>query len=194
MHHTASLKRKWIDSTNTQLAVRFRRLLCRELMLLSVIILGTFQFAAAQSYLTQIGVPPFTTALPVENGFLNVANGNLHLSIPLGSFPERGSHPFVAGFVYDSRIWQVVSGTSSSWQPTNAGSQGGWRFITSADTGGSVGLQTYGDRYGAGVIGANWTDALGVVHVFPVSVALSSNGNCVNSSAVLLLPTPRVIT
>jgi len=146
--------------------------------------LATLQTATAQSYLTQIGVPPFTTALPIENGFINVANGNLHLSIPSGSFPERGSHPFVAGLVYDSRIWQVVSGTSNSWQPTNAGSQGGWRFVTSGDAG-NASFTSYGDRYGAGITSATWIDPLGTVHYFPVSLALSSNGNCVDSSSAV---------
>ena len=38
-----------------------------------------------------------------------------------------------AKLVYDSRIWQVVNG---AWQPTNvANSQGGWRFVTTADPG-----------------------------------------------------------
>jgi len=88
--------------------------------------------AGAQAYLTQIGVPTFTTALPVEQGFLNAANGNLHLQIEFGSFPERGSRPFVAGLAYDSRIWNSSIGT---WQPTNAGLQGGWRFFTTASPG-----------------------------------------------------------
>ena len=42
----------------------------------------------AQNYLGQTGAPTFTTALPVELGFLNAANGNLHLTVPLGSFPQ----------------------------------------------------------------------------------------------------------
>jgi hypothetical protein len=50
--------------------------------------------SAAQDYLTQTGNPTFTTAQPVELGFINLGNGNLHQTIPLGSFPQRGSLPF----------------------------------------------------------------------------------------------------
>jgi len=67
----------------------------------------------AQSYLGQTGVPTFTTALPVELGFLNEGNGNLHLTVPLGSFPQRGSVPFAAGLMYDSSIWRIVNNGSA---------------------------------------------------------------------------------
>jgi RHS repeat-associated protein len=87
----------------------------------------------AQNYLGQIGAPTFTTALPLELGFLNASNGNLHLTVPLGSFPQRGSLGFAAGVVYDSSIW-VNAGTS--WQPINVpNSWGGWRMTSSATTG-----------------------------------------------------------
>jgi len=70
--------------------------------------------ALAQSYLTQTGSPTFTSAWPVELGYVNVGNGNLHLAMPIDSLPERGSRPFVAALAYDSRIWQIVVGTSNT--------------------------------------------------------------------------------
>ncbi|PYU23413.1 MAG: hypothetical protein DMG32_16190 [Acidobacteria bacterium] len=90
-----------------------------------------FKTAEAQNYLTQTGSPSFTTSQPVELGFVNVANGNLHLEIPLGYFPQRGSRGFAAKLIYDSRIWQVVTTTSSTWQPNNVltvihGEAGDW--------------------------------------------------------------------
>src|SRR2546422_7871409 len=36
-------------------------------------------FAHAQDYLLQTGAPTFTTAEPVEMGFINASNGNLHM-------------------------------------------------------------------------------------------------------------------
>ena len=64
-------------------------LLCALLALASV--------ARAQlDYSVQIGRPTLTTPSPVEMGFVNLANGNLHLEIPLGSFPERGRIQFSA--------------------------------------------------------------------------------------------------
>ncbi|HMC29601.1 MAG TPA: hypothetical protein VKL99_02120, partial [Candidatus Angelobacter sp.] len=89
--------------------------------------------AQAQTYLNSTGVPTFSTLTKVENGFVNLGNGNLHLEIDLGTFPQRGKTKLTAKLVYDSRIWQVVNG---AWQPTNvANSQGGWRFVTTADPG-----------------------------------------------------------
>ena len=61
-----------------------------------------------------------SAADPFELGFVNVANGNLHIEIPLASFPQRGSAPTLTyKLVYDSRIWQPVdTGSAYVWQPT----------------------------------------------------------------------------
>ena len=94
--------------------------------------------ANAQSYLQSIGVPPFTTKLPAQNGFVNAANGDLHLEIPLGSFPQRAGAPDKIVLMYDSDIWSNASGT---WLPDNIDntlsgpSWGGWRIVTSRETG-----------------------------------------------------------
>jgi RHS repeat-associated protein len=88
---------------------------------------------ADAQYTTATGTPTFTTALPVEMGFTNVANGNLHLEIPLASFPQRGSLAYNARLVYDSLIWKIAN---NAWQPTNVpNSMGGWRLITGGETG-----------------------------------------------------------
>jgi len=110
---------------------------CGVFALASLLGAGAMQLSA-QSYLQNIGVPTFTTKLPVENGFINAANGNLHLEIPLGSFPQRAGAPDKIVLMYDSAIWSPASGT---WQPTNVastindGSFGGWRIVTSRDAG-----------------------------------------------------------
>ena len=94
--------------------------------------------AHAQSYLQNVGTPSFTTSLPVENGFFNLSNGNLHLEIPFASYPQRAGRQYRAALVYDSAIWAPGS---SAWTPTNvttpagAPSWGGWRLITSGDQG-----------------------------------------------------------
>src|SRR6267142_2352409 len=73
--------------------------------------------AAAQGYLFDVGTPLYTKAEPVELGFINIPNGNLHLEIPLTASPQRGKMQFSAALVYDSRIWNgpPVQG----YQPTN---------------------------------------------------------------------------
>jgi RHS repeat-associated protein len=106
-------------------------------------------------------------------GFTNVANGNLHLEIPLASFPQRGSLTYNARLVYDSLIWKVVSNT---WQPSNVpNSMGGWRLITGGEpgtvtfvTGSSacdspppIQTRTFHDAF-------TWTAPDGTSHLFPI--------------------------
>ena len=113
---------------------------CFALALLVSCLLGpVVKNAEAQDYLTQQGTPSFTQSESVELGSVNLANGNLHLEIPLGSFPERGGRQFTASLVYDSRFWQVIC--CSVWAPiTNPSpyfpsTMTQWRFVTSADHG-----------------------------------------------------------
>jgi RHS repeat-associated protein len=90
--------------------------------------------ANAQDYVNGTGVPAFTTAQSVELGFVNVANGNLHLELPLSSHPQRGALRLDEKLVYDSRIWSVLdTGSSKVWTPHTPNS--GWRFESVAQTG-----------------------------------------------------------
>jgi len=91
----------------------------------------------AQDYSSQTGSPTFSVNQPVPYGFVNLANGNVHVEIPLASAPQRGKLPFAAKLVYDSRIWQIVhAGGSLVWKPNNLPfSIAGWRFVTNATPG-----------------------------------------------------------
>ena len=93
----------------------------------------------AQTYLQSAGVPTFSTVLPVENGWIDASNGRLHLAIPLDSYPQRSGNSLSLALVYDSNIWM---NTGSGWSPTNistsddsATSWGGWRLVTTGDSG-----------------------------------------------------------
>jgi RHS repeat-associated protein len=93
----------------------------------------------AQTYLQNVGIPTFARPLPVENGFINAANGQLHLEIPLGSYPQRGGRVLSFALVYDSNIWKPLP---LIWSPTNistsdgsANSWSGWRLVGSGDIG-----------------------------------------------------------
>lgn len=44
----------------------------------------------AQDYVYQTGSPTFSTQIPIENGFINVNNGEIHIEIPLATQPQRG--------------------------------------------------------------------------------------------------------
>lgn len=97
----------------------------------------------AQTYLQNAGVPTFSTLVPLENGWIDASNGRLHLAIPLGSYPQRGGNSLAIALVYDSNIWtQATVFGVTSWQPTNistsngsANSWGGWRLVTTGDSG-----------------------------------------------------------
>lgn len=88
--------------------------------------------ASGQNYLTSTGEPNFSTPQPVGLGFVDASNGNLHLTIPLGSsYPQRGNgKPVPVVLQYDSNIWAVnTAGTTPAWAPTNGPayfSYGGW--------------------------------------------------------------------
>ena len=77
----------------------------RPLLILAMV---AFASAAQAQYLLETGAPTFTTPESVPMGFVNVANGNLHIEIPITGSPQRGSRPFIAKVVYDSRIWKIV--------------------------------------------------------------------------------------
>src|SRR5437899_3147784 len=61
----------------------------------------------SNDYLTAIGIYPWTTTMPVEHGHINIANGDFHLEIPVGSFPQRPGRNLTLSLQYDSRIWHV---------------------------------------------------------------------------------------
>lgn len=105
---------------------------------------------SAPSYMSEQGRPPFTTDAPVEMGFVNLANGNLHLEIPLTSVPERAGKTFTASLIYDSRYWYIQPNSPvQQWWPQAGGLPGrsqitgspsvvsapvmGWSLVTSAD-------------------------------------------------------------
>jgi RHS repeat-associated protein len=76
---------------------------------------------SAQTYLTATGVSGFSSPYPAEMGTVDATSGNLHLEIPLGSFPQRGSGALIPKLVYDSHIWTVpTDGTSYVWTTQGA--------------------------------------------------------------------------
>src|SRR5216684_3839859 len=93
------------------LPLRFAKSIFSNRTLIAFAIALMFLLASvcqAQTYLNSTGVPTFSTLSTVENGVVNLSNGNLHLEIDLGAFPQRGRVKLAAKLVYDSRIWQVV--------------------------------------------------------------------------------------
>jgi len=133
----------------------------RQLILLgSQILLWTTLFAGrayGQSfaqYLQKTGSPTLAATERVPMGYVNVANGNLHIEIPSVSIPQRGGHASVAKMIYDSRIWKIVDDGSGGlmWVPTNAGARG-WRYSSTGlesvqyDSVANICYDGYGGQY-----------------------------------------------
>ncbi len=155
------------------------RFFSRIFLIASFALIATSAARGQDDYLTRVGVPPFTTAMPVEHGFINLATGDLHIEIPLGSFPQRGGQSYEAKIVYDSSIWTPSSG---AWGPNNVAEgysgRGGWRLVTS----GNSGYVAYDDRPAGSCNIDNqttnntfnhfsWTEADGTVHNFRTQTA-----------------------
>lgn len=97
-----------------------------------------------QSYMDEPGIPTFTTAFPVENGLINLANGNLHIEIPIATYPQRGKIKALHyRLVYDSRFWviridpvsEAATWTPSGIPPLGIDIGGGFRLISDGEAG-----------------------------------------------------------
>src|ERR1051325_3338367 len=95
----------------------------------------------AQSYLTSTGSSGGASPYPAEMGVVDAASGNLHLEIPLGSFPQRGGNALVPKLLYDSHIWTFpTDGSTKEWTTQGALfglAYGTWGF----SEGGSAGIK-----------------------------------------------------
>lgn len=121
----------------------------------------------------QTGQRPFVAPEPVELGFVESATGNLHLEIPLGSFPQRASgQPARYFLAYDSNIWSISA--SHVWQPSGPPYYVGWRTVTSNwlsvnYTVTPIACWYYYQNF-------NWIDPLGVGHFFPITTVSGCSG------------------
>jgi len=93
-------------------------------ILRSMLLIGVLSFfAGVTSAQVTTGTPKFAS---IGGGpdQINLANLNVHLTIPVLHKPGRGL-PFDYDITYDSSIWQPVgSSGSQTWEPTNVGGFG----------------------------------------------------------------------
>ncbi len=152
---------------------------CLILLLCAVFVLLSLP-SRAQDYVYATGNPNFGVNYPIPGGYINVTNGNVHITIALGTFKQRGNLPPVKiNLEYDSRIWKIIdNGGSYSWQPTNVpNSMAGWRLTTGLEEG-TTSYSEYVSQ--TGTCGPNqtpvptqetytnfkWTDSSGTKHLF----------------------------
>lgn len=145
-----------------------------------------------QDYVYATGNPNFGVNYPIPGGYINVTNGNVHITIPLGTFKQRGNLPPVkVNLEYDSRIWKIIDNGGYSWQPVNVpNSMAGWRITTGLEQGttsyyefpitgpyvcnGKAIQTTLANDYTA----FNWTDGQGTKHMFDVSLRQNIPNPC----------------
>lgn len=118
-----------------------------------------------QSYSTSTGIPSFSTPQPVEFGFVDASEGNLHLSIPLGSYQQRGSsQPENVTLEYDSNFWQTIyTGSYNVWVPNGANAGNGW-YTSFPWVFSQIAIQSSGCQ-----TDIPWSDQNGTVHYFHVT-------------------------
>jgi RHS repeat-associated protein len=115
--------------------------------------------------LQDVGIYPYTTSFPVENGFIDGATGRLHLELPLASVSQRGGSQFKAALVYDSNItgngYGFGTGYANVQIPNNESltpSLTGWRLVTSADSGSISGPRLVDVGNCQGFVVYDWLD------------------------------------
>ena len=93
----------------------------------------------AQRYIYDAGNPTYGVNIPVENGFINVTNGNLHMEFHLANTPQRGNLHLDEKLVYDSHFWEIGAYSNYYWWPDSVPRTSqlamGWRFVAGAETG-----------------------------------------------------------
>lgn len=165
-----------ISSRHPEVCCRLSIWIWLSYVLTAVILLTSN--AHGQNYLTSTGAPRFSAPELVEYGFTDVANGNLHLEIPLGSSPQRGTQqPQFLRLVYDSnKVWgTALVGASITWTPNPEAT-----FLLAPGVGGSVtGINTSGCNQTY-----TWTEPLGTQHEFaPIAVNYTGLGCPTSGSA-----------
>ena len=155
------------------------------LILLSILSIWPIR-AIAQDYVYATGSPTFGVNYPISNGNIDISNGNVHITIPLGTFQQRGNLPPISiNLEYDSRIYDILNNNDGtySWQPANVpNSMAGWRLTTGLEQGTTsytVNLfqsgqytcngQTQNGLY-ASYTSYLWIDPNGTWHTFDTSV------------------------
>jgi hypothetical protein len=125
------------DKPETSICAGFSLSLCSHLRPALPLSLGYLSTCSSgEGSLPWLVVPTFTTLVPVENGFINAANSNLHLEIPLGaaSYRQRGGCQNKILLIYDSTFWRI---SGNSWQAPNFRLvDAGMRVVSTDSTGG----------------------------------------------------------
>lgn len=142
----------------------------KKIGLVFVLLLSFVVFIPGCEAQVATGAPLFGSFGGERFDLINLANLNIHFSVPIFSKPGRG---MVLSYVlqYDSSVWNPVTiGITTRWSPSY---NFGWRNQTSAVTG----YVTYRYLSGSCPLYSNWTyyDAVGTPHAIPGVVYTNSS-------------------
>src|SRR6266478_9379738 len=132
-------------------------------LFLLVVLLCMSSVSSAQNYLTSTGTPAFAAPEPAEYGFVDASSGNLHLELPIGSYPQRGTNrpariEFTSGA---NKLWSVMTtgGPAPYW---NADTLGAWSVLQLEGT-----LTGSADGNSQCIFDYTYTEPTGTQHPFP---------------------------
>jgi len=176
----------------TMMRKTMRRVLCAVLAILAS------QTLIGQSTLTSVGKPTGSAIFPIEHGFVDLSNGNVHLEIPIEGYKQRGDVSVQAAWIYDSNIWSFsinpTTGKPTTWEPYNVldfyahDSYGGWRFnylpgaaytITPGGPSFSCTLPNGSNETLSPNGSFTWYDSSGTYHTFVIQTVASTT--CTNT-------------
>ncbi len=110
-----------------------RRLLCSLIVLASC--LSARRCSAQLVYDGNNNIPPFGSFAGSDFDLVSLQTGNLHIHIPIGSWPQRGGQTLTAAYIYDAPSW--------TWKTTTQiVNKQKWYFTTITPTGGGFRLST----------------------------------------------------
>jgi RHS repeat-associated protein len=154
---------------------------CCLILAFSLALLSSLDTIAQVNDGTQIGYPPFGTFSGSDFDQVAFQNGNLHISIPIQSLPQRNGKTYSLHYVYDIPSWTLIGNYADSpprWNvyPSQSYALANWRLVS--NEGWSVGYQhntVTCNNQGWNVINdVVVTDPEGTMH--PVLVQLAQSG------------------
>jgi RHS repeat-associated protein len=109
-------------------------------------------------------------------GYVDTSNGDLHIEIPLGSFPQRGSStPLQLKIVYDSAFW-IPNSSYLEWTdtgvPPGAATTGGWHEMIPGPTLYAISYTMHSSGSCTQFVNFSYEEARGsgITHYFPISI------------------------
>ncbi len=135
-------------------------------------------------------LPPFGSFSGSNFDTVSLQNGNLHIRIPLGSWPQRGGKVLTADFIYDSPTWSMTTTVAilnniRQVTKTVEPSGGGWQLSTNW---GSWEVSSTHDTFtcsGTGLVVSDWhlwnvRDPQGMLHPLDLVTGGTGPGGCIS--------------